>query len=203
MTSAFPLVYQWASHLTTCISHHASMCPPTTVGVNISFITDFHPHSLTTLKLSDLCCQPQQVAGRGQMITKKSKWINVWRGGTKESFMCCSSGHLTLSNYLASAFNGGVSMWDKSELTWMILKALGVRDKLTEWVLISLLRQSHTHTHGLAYRCDVNYPGGHTHEQMHLFAPTQAIDAFVSTRRIKTVTKFSEVKNVWRKSETS
>lgn len=136
---------------------------------------------------------------------KRSEWINVWRGGTKESFMCCSSGHLTLSNYLASAFNGGVSMWDKSELTWMILKALGVRDKLTEWVLISLLRQSHshTHTHGLAYRCDVNYPGGHTHEQMHLFAPTQAIDAFVSTRRIKTVTKFSEVKNVWRKSETS
>lgn len=73
MTSAFPLVYQWASHLTTCISHHASMCPPTTVGVNISFITDFHPHSLTTLKLSDLCCQPQQVTGRGQMITKKKR----------------------------------------------------------------------------------------------------------------------------------
>lgn len=72
--------------------------------------------------------------------------MSEWREGTDESFMRSSSAHLPLSNYLASAFNGGMSEWDKSVLTWEILKDWGVRDKLTECVLMSLLRQVHSHT---------------------------------------------------------
>lgn len=96
---------------------------------------------------SDLLLQPQPATGRGHELTKREcKWINEWWGGTNESFMCCSSARLTLSNYLASAFNGGVSKWDKSALAREILKDLGVRDKLTEWVLMSLLRPPRSHT---------------------------------------------------------
>lgn len=114
------------------------------LGVNISSIIYFH---LQSLKL--LWSPPPAPAsdGRGHKLTKREcKRINEWCGGTNESFMCCSSARLTLSNYLASAFNGGVSKWDKSALTREILKDLGVRDMLTEWVLTTLLRPPRSHT---------------------------------------------------------
>lgn len=114
------------------------------LGVNISSIIYFH---LQSLKL--FWSPPPAPASNGterELTKRECKWINEWCGGTNESFMCCSSARLTLSNYLAFAFNGGVSKWDKSALTREILKNLGVRDMLTEWELMTLLRPPRSHT---------------------------------------------------------
>lgn len=68
---------------------------------------------------------------------KKEIQINYW---TKESFKCCPSVHLTLSNYLASTPNGGLNAWDQSALTSQTLKDRGWGkthgSECTRWVLM-------------------------------------------------------------------
>lgn len=112
--------------LTTCISHHVSICPPSrTYWTCSQYIID---HRLSSLELKKRwsflisSASPASVWQRTK-VNKKEIGMNYWvQRGTNESFMCCSSAHLTLSNYLASAFNGGLSKWDKSAFTWEILK---------------------------------------------------------------------------------
>lgn len=136
------------------------------LAVNLSSVIALHLWSLK--RWSFLISSASPASPRQRTKVDKKRNANEWQcGGTNES---CSSAHLTLSNYLASPFNGGVSEWDKSELTWEILKDLGVRDKLTEWVLMSLLRRVHSHT---IKHANVMYVvRGHKHKQPLLFLLT-------------------------------
>lgn len=89
--------------------------------------------------------------------------------GQTKGFVHSSSAHLPLSNYLASAFNGRVSKWDKSALTWEMRRdwvgeggCWAEGEWGTSWQneRLRLSRDECTRTHNYAHKCKLSEDAG-------------------------------------------